>query len=167
MYCYLLFDCVCNKMFDFTGWRLLSGLVIVCFEVTQRLQLCNSPRGICVHIWKGLTLFNWHLVVTTGNLFKLVHLRTYPHGYWHLVVAIETRTIGKQAVSKVPECCLGCCWFSKKQNISVLEVTTDSQSGVITITPINCEWGTLKSFQQPSCLIDSSWIHLILWIQLI
>ena len=44
-----------------------------------------------------------YLVVITRNLFKLVHLRTYPHlshWYWHLVVATETRTVGKLCVDR-------------------------------------------------------------------
>ena len=36
----------------------------------------------------------WHLVVITGDLFKLVHLRPYlPHHYWHLVVTTKTGTV--------------------------------------------------------------------------
>ena len=37
------------------------------------------------------------LIVTTEDLFKLVHFRTYIH-YWHLVVATEIRTVGKLAI---------------------------------------------------------------------
>ena len=33
--------------------------------------------------------YYWHLVAIIGDLFKLVHLRTYPCRYWHLVVATE------------------------------------------------------------------------------
>ena len=36
----------------------------------------------------------WHQVVITGDMFQLVHLRTYPpppsHWYWHLVVTTES-----------------------------------------------------------------------------
>ena len=42
--------------------------------------------------------FFWHLMVITVDPFKLVHLRTHPDQYWHLVVAIETCTVGKWAV---------------------------------------------------------------------
>ena len=40
----------------------------------------------------------WHLMTITGDLFKLVHLRTYPlpHWFWHLVA--EVRTVDKRAV---------------------------------------------------------------------
>ena len=50
----------------------------------------------------------WHLVVITGDLFKIVQLWTYPspHQYWHLVVATKTHTAGKWAVCILLECCL-------------------------------------------------------------
>ena len=38
--------------------------------------------------WDPLPCY-WHLVLITGDLFKLVHLRTYTHQYGHLVVATE------------------------------------------------------------------------------
>ena len=43
-----------------------------------------------------------------GNLFKLVHLRTYPFPNWygHLVAGIETCTVGKWVVRIMLECCL-------------------------------------------------------------
>ena len=47
--------------------------------------------------------------------------------------------------------------FQKEKILYLNSQITDSQSGVITITP--------QTFQ--SCLTDSSWIHLILLIQLI
>ena len=64
------------------------------------------PLSAGFQIW-DLPPCYWHLVVITGNLFKLVHLRTYPTPqYWHQVVAIETHTIGKQAVHILLECFL-------------------------------------------------------------
>ena len=46
----------------------------------------------------------WHLVAITGDLFKLVHLRT-PYWYWHLV-ATEAYTVGKRVVRFLLECFL-------------------------------------------------------------
>ena len=46
----------------------------------------------------------WNIppLLTSGGrhwrLFKLVHLRIYPHWYWHLVVATKTHTAGKRVV---------------------------------------------------------------------
>ena len=42
----------------------------------------------------------WHLMVITGDLFKLVHLRIEDPTpqYWHLVVATETCMVAKLAV---------------------------------------------------------------------
>ena len=59
-------------------------------------------------VWEPSPPYYWHLVVITGDLFKLVHLRIYPspQQYWHLVVATETCTVGKQAVRILLECCL-------------------------------------------------------------
>ena len=34
---------VCNKLFNFTGWRLLSGLFICAYEVTQRITTSVIP----------------------------------------------------------------------------------------------------------------------------
>ena len=49
----------------------------------------------------------WHLMVITGDLFKLVHLRTYSPQYWHLVAATETYMVGK-AGSTHPTGMLSC-----------------------------------------------------------
>ena len=54
----------------------------------------------------GPTPLYWHQVVITGDLFKLVYLRTSTHQYWHLAVASETRTVGKRAVWILLECIL-------------------------------------------------------------
>ena len=59
----------------------------------------------------GPTPCYWHLVIITGNLFKLVHLRTYhrfppPPKCWNLVVVIETCMVAKRAVRILLECCL-------------------------------------------------------------
>ena len=45
-----------------------------------------SPLPPPLWTWDpGPPLCCWHLVVISGHLFKLVHLRTYSHQYWHLV----------------------------------------------------------------------------------
>ena len=51
--------------------------------------------------------YHWHLVVITGDLFKLVYLRTYIHyWYWQLVVATKTCKVGKRTVHIPLEFCL-------------------------------------------------------------
>ena len=44
--------------------------------------------------------FLWHLVMITGDLFKLVHLRTY------LPLKLEARTVSKRVVHVLLECFL-------------------------------------------------------------
>ena len=52
--CYVCFTC--NKLFNFTGWRLLSGLIILC-EVTQRITTGVIPLESSVSTnRKGLTM---------------------------------------------------------------------------------------------------------------
>ena len=53
--------------------------------------LLAPATDICwwwLETWDLLPCY-WHLVLIAGDLFKLVHLRTYPHQYGHLVVATE------------------------------------------------------------------------------
>ena len=46
-------------------------------------------RGLPIIHW-NLSTYYWHLVVITGDLFKLVDLRTYPAPrYWPLMVTTE------------------------------------------------------------------------------
>ena len=60
-------------------------------------------------------------------------------------------------------------YLNSQPTNSQSEVPTDSQSGVIIITPKSQLYveGTVKAFSDlQSCLTDSSWIHLILLIKL-
>ena len=70
------------------------------------------------------------------NLFKLVHLRTYPllSKYWHLVVATETWTVGQMGGTHLLECCL-----------------------VITVFKNHCKPNSLNKFQNNKCHVCLVW----------
>ena len=68
----------------------------------------SGPALPPLDIWHGPPW--WHLVAITGDLFKVVHLRTFPHQYWHLVTT-EARTVGKRAVRILLECFFLKCNF--------------------------------------------------------
>ena len=91
------------KCFQRIQWQFHCETVIIqsCIE-TRMTNLCPIWSLPMMH-WTSLYLYspshcNWHLVVITGDLFKLVHLRTYPYQYWHLVVVTEAHTVGKRAL---------------------------------------------------------------------
>ena len=59
------------------------------------------------------------MVVINEDLFKLVHLGTYPFPMHHLVVATETvaHTVPKRVVCILLECCLFVYYFEDENHI--------------------------------------------------
>ena len=69
--------------------QVMSSQVSVCSLHASRDRSHGKVPTSCLDIRAGDLPPQWLLVVIAGDLLKLVHLRTYPLFYWHLVVATK------------------------------------------------------------------------------